>query len=113
MSSSFGESGTDLRIPRPADPAPRATAFHHRQTASDGAQIAIERELSHELPFMQLPGLDLFRGRQHAQGNRQIEARPFLGQIGRRPYSSNSMAKTSKQEKSRQLVEAIRVTPAL
>ena len=61
-----------------------ARAQHHGERAADGAQLAGQRELAGELVALERRRGDLPGGREDAQGDRQIEAPRFLGQIGRR-----------------------------
>ncbi len=55
-----------------------------RQHALDRADRAIERELADKTETVERVALDFFRGRDHAERDRQIEARAFLFDIGRR-----------------------------
>ena len=53
------------------------------QHAFDRAHAAVERQLAHHDEIVELVGLDLFAGGDHADGDGQVEARPFLLHVGR------------------------------
>jgi hypothetical protein len=64
-----------------------------RQHALDRAHRAIERELADKTETVEWVALDFFRGRDHAEGDRQIEARTFLFDIGRREIDRGAPAR--------------------
>ena len=64
------------------NPAPRRLG--HRQQAGNTANRAVERELAREGVAAQEVGGQLPRGDQQRDGDRQVEARPHLAQVGGR-----------------------------
>jgi hypothetical protein len=55
----------------------------HGERAAHRAQVAGEREFAGEFVGIQPGRLDLFRGDQDAERDRQVETAGFLGQVGR------------------------------
>jgi len=55
----------------------------HRQRAVHRSQLAAERDLAGELEGVEPGRVDLAGGGEDAEGDRQVEATRFLGQVGR------------------------------
>ena len=52
-------------------------------TPLTGRTAPVERQFADHDEVVQLVGFDLFAGGQHADGDGQVEARPFLLHVGR------------------------------
>jgi hypothetical protein len=80
-----GESDLGSRFGR-AHESPRAVtprALGRCEGAGHGPEPAVERELADRGVAGQGAGRKLPRRREHRQGNREVESRPFLAKIGR------------------------------
>jgi len=67
----------------PVDPVPRRT-LGDREHSADAANASVERELADGGVSLELVRRNLTRRREHGERNREVEARSFLAQLGRR-----------------------------
>ena len=76
--------GGVFRRHKHADLAFGLGAQRDRQNALARTHRAGQREFAHDDEIVKLVGFDLFAGGQHADGDGQVEARPFLFHVGGR-----------------------------
>ena len=86
-SRAFAAGTMIARFPRRR--ASSATGKH----AFDRAHRAVEREFANETKIVEEVVLDFLRGGDHAERDRQIEARSFLFDIGRREIDRRAPAR--------------------